>query len=226
VGDPLVSPRKSKILLDLLNAFAKQYVAQVKVIFRNNLLQEESGQSDLQKLVIFLAPRQRLNADAIHLGFAYAYRIGPKYRKMKLRQDEVYFLTLLHEIGHFKIKERVPKMYERLKRELVGKGISDHLIELTYIENKMRRRSGERESAWRLRLADFMSWLTLGETITHHMKVENWAINEFERKRKKITGILQDAGLSTRQELGIIGNFIPNSLTISPRLGIQADVRR
>ena len=43
-----------------------------------------------------------------------------------------------------------------------------------------------------------MSWLTLGETITHHMKVENWAIYEFERKRKKILGLLQDAGLLTR----------------------------
>ncbi len=183
---------------ELLNEFAKQYVARVKVVFRDNLLQDESGQSDLQRRLIYLAPRQRLNADAIHLGFAYAYHIGPKYRKMKLQRDEVYFLTLLHEIGHFQIKERVPQKYERLKRELIGKEVSDHLIELSYIENKMRRRSGERESAWRLRLADFMSWLTLGETITHHMKVENWAIYEFERKRKKILGLLQDAGLLTR----------------------------
>jgi hypothetical protein len=196
VGDPLINPRKSKILLELLNEFAKQYAARAKVVFRDNLLQDESGQSDLQRHVIYLALRQRLNADAIHLGFAFAYRIGPKYRKMKLQSDEVYFLTLLHEIGHFKIKERVPQKYERLKRDLVGKGVSDHLIELSYIEIKMRRRSGERESAWRLRLADFMSWLTLGETITHHMKVENWAIDEFERKRKKITAMLQDTRLS------------------------------
>ena len=191
----MFNPRKSKALLELLNEFAKHYVTRVKVIFRDNLLEDESGQSDLQRRVIYLAPKQRLHADAIGLGFAYAYHIGPKYRKMRVQRYEIYFLTLLHEIGHFKIRERVPRKYERLKRELVEKGVSDHLIELTYIEDKMRRRSAESEDAWRLRLADFMSWLTLGETITHHMKVENWAIDEFERKRKKIVTMLQNTGL-------------------------------
>ena len=43
--------------------------------------------------------------------------------------------------------------------------------------------SGEPLRAWELRIADFQSWLVNGETITHHMKVENWAISEFERRR-------------------------------------------
>jgi hypothetical protein len=167
----------------------------VKVIFRNSLRDGESGQSDLQRGIIYLASKQRMNADAIGLGFAFAYRIGPKYRRMKLQRYEIYFLTLLHEIGHFKIIKKVPKKYEQVKHELLGKGASDRLIELSHIENKLKRRVGERESGWRLRLADFMSWLTTGETITHHIRVENWAIDEFERKRKQIASLLLGAGL-------------------------------
>ncbi len=192
--------KESKILLVLLNEFTKSYVPRVKVVFRNNLWEGESGQSDLHGGVIFLARKQKLNADAIGLGFAYAYRIGPKYRRMKLQRYEIYFLTLLHEIGHFKLKEKVPRKYEQLRQELVGDGVSkNRLIELSLIENKIQRRAGERQSEWRLRLADFMSWLTTGETITHHMKVENWAIDEFERKRTKIGAVLQTAGLWTKK---------------------------
>ena len=191
----LTSSRESKSLLLPLNDFAQTYIPWVKVIFRDSLQEGESGQSDLQRGIIYLAPKQKLNADAIGLGFAFAYRIGPKYRRMKLQRYEMYFLTLLHEIGHFKIKEKVPKKYEQLKHELLGKGASDRLIELSHIESKLKRRDGERESEWRLRLADFMSWLTIGETITHHLKVENWAIDEFERKRNQIDSFLLGAGL-------------------------------
>ncbi len=112
----------------------------------------------------------------------------------------MYFLTLLHEIGHFKIKERIPKSYARLKKEIIGNDHAhDHLIELSYIEGKIKRRAGERENAWKLRLADFMSWLTIDETISHHMKVENWAINEFERKRRAMTKLLSEAGLFAKK---------------------------
>jgi hypothetical protein len=190
--------RKSKVLLRVLNEFAKSYIAKVRVVFRDDLLEKESGQSDLQRKIIYLARRQKLSADAIGLGLMYAYHIGPKYRRMKLQRYEMYFLTLLHEIGHFKLKERVPQKYELLKKELVVKGLSDRLIELSFIENRMKRKPEEREGSWRLRLADFMSWLTMGETISHHLKVENWAIDEFERKRKAITKLLRDAGLVGR----------------------------
>lgn len=190
--------RKLNKLLDVLNEFAKSYVPRLKVRFVQGLVERASAQSDLQKRIIYLSRRQSLNPDAIGLGLSYAYRIGPKYRSMKLDRDEMYFLTLLHEIGHFVIKEKVPAKYVQLRREIVGDGRSDRLIELSFLESKIKRKAGERESVWELRLADFMSWLTTGETISHHMKVENWAIDEFEKKRDSIARLLMNAGLFAR----------------------------
>lgn len=116
---------------------------------------------------------------------------------MKLGIYEIYFLTLLHEIGHFKIKEKIPRSYLRLRKEILGNDFShDRLIEISYIENKIKPLMGEKENSWKLRLADFMSWLATEETISHHMKVENWAIDEFERKRKIIVKLLSNERLS------------------------------
>ncbi len=204
--------RNRKTLLRVLKTFAKTYLPRVRVCFTNGLVEKASGLSDLKREIIYLSPKQELNADAIGLGLSYAYRIGPKYKKLRLQGYEMYFLTLLHEIGHFKIKERIPKSYIRLKREILGNNVSrDRLIELSYIESKIKRTAGEKESVWKLRLADFMSWLATDETISHHMKVENWAIHEFERKRKAIVELVLKAGLFPRQ-LGTT-TIHPNSLT-------------
>jgi hypothetical protein len=188
--------RRLQSLQKLLNEFAKSYISDVNVRFSRNLSEMASGQSDLEKRIIHLSRKQKMDADAIGLGLSFAYKIGSKYRRMKLKPHEMYFLTLLHEIGHFKIKERVPKSYQRLKKEIIGIDHNhDHLVELSIIEGKIKRKAGERENAWKLRLADFMSWMVIGETISHHMKVENWAIDEFERKRRLITELLSGAGL-------------------------------
>jgi hypothetical protein len=181
----------------VLNKFSKSYLPRVKVRFVEGSIETASGQSDLERGIIYLASRQKLNADSIGLGLTYAYRIGPKYRKMKLSRNELYFLTLLHEIGHFRIKEKIPKSYLRLRKQIVREdSAGKRRVELSFIESKLKRWSGESESAWKLRLADFMSWLATGESISHHMKVENWAIDEFERKRKFIGGLLLDARLA------------------------------
>lgn len=187
---------RKRTLLKILDLFAKSYVPEVSVRFAESNLRWASGQSDLEKRIIYVSTRQELLPDAIGLGMSYAYRIGPKYRSMKLNSTEMYFLTLLHEIGHFKIKEQIPQIYLRLRYDIFPEGGFDHdrLIELSYIENRLKRKKSEKLSAWKLRLADFMSWLATGETISHHMKVENWAIDEFERKRKTIAKLLSEAG--------------------------------
>ncbi len=155
----------------------------------------ESGKSDLERQIIYLASKQQLKADSISLGLSYAYRIGPRYRRMKLTRNEMYFLTLLHEIGHFKIKEKVPSSYLLLRDELIRKHSHDLWVEFDSIERRIRRRRGETETAWKLRLADFETWLVIGESISHHIKVENWAIDEFEKKRATIRKNLLAAGL-------------------------------
>jgi hypothetical protein len=191
-----VNSRRQKTLR-ILNEFAQTFLPGVSVRFSS--LGRVSGQSDLQRKIIYVSPVQAARPDAIGLGLTYAYRIGPKYRSMKLTRYEMYFLTTLHEIGHFKVKERVPTSYHRLQKEISELAIrykgDQRMIELSFIESRIKRKNGETSSAWKLRIADFMSWLATGETISHHMKVENWAIDEFERNRQRIASLLQNAGL-------------------------------
>jgi hypothetical protein len=184
-----------KLLLGVLNEFAQSYVPGIRVRFANGMRGGESGRSDLERKITYLASKQQLKADSISLGLSYAYRIGPKYRRMKLTKNEMYVLTLLHEIGHFKIKEKVPLSYLLLREELIRKHSRDHRIEFDQIESRIKRREGETETAWKLRMADFETWLVIGESISHHIKVENWAIDEFEKRRAKIRKSLQAAGL-------------------------------
>jgi hypothetical protein len=184
-----------KPLLGVLSEFARPYLSGIRVRFAKNMRGGENGRSDLGRQIIYLASRQQLRADSISLGLSYAYRIGPKYRRMKLTSNEMYFLTLLHEIGHFKIKEKVPSSYLKFRDELI-KHSHDHMVDFDHIERRIRRKTGETESAWKLRLADFESWLVIGESISHHIKVENWAIDEFEKKRASIRKNLRAAGLS------------------------------
>lgn len=188
----------------MLNTFAKSYVPGISVRFGDRFLGKASGQSDLQKEIIYISSRQELSPDSIGLGLTYAYRIGPKYRSMKMKRYEMYFLTLLHEIGHFVVKESIPKSYIKLREEILeGEDpAGERLIEISLIEGRIRRRLGEKENAWKLRLADFMSWLATGETISHHMKVENWAIDEFERRRKDITELASQMGLVSSNYAG------------------------
>ena len=175
---------KRRALLEALNEFARSYLPGIRVCFDSRLSAGAGGQSDLLGKVISLSPRQETDAEAISLGLSYAYRIGPKYRKMRLLPEEMYFLTLLHEIGHFKIKDRTPKSYEPLWEELKrARNMHRKKEVLDLIQGSLKRRPGEPLRAWELRIADFQSWLVNGETITHHMKVENWAISEFERRR-------------------------------------------
>jgi len=186
----------SDLLETVLNHFARNYLRGVRVKLDARLPRMAGGESDVERKVIRLSPQQQINPEAIALGLSYAYRIGPKYRKMKLGKNEVLFLTLLHELGHFKIKERVPRFYHGLKEEFERRGKVSR-DEIPLIEQYIRRRRGETEQSWKLRIADFESWLVSGESITHHMKVENWAIDEFEKRRAKIRESLRTAGLAS-----------------------------
>jgi len=186
---------QNSILEKLLNAFAQKYLPGAKVKLDGRLPRYAGGQSDIQKKIIRLSPKQDVNPDAIALGLSYAYRIGPKYRKMKLDKNEILFLTLLHELGHFRIKEHIPRFYFQLRDVLRRRGKVSR-DEIPLIEDYIRRKKGESEQSWELRIADFESWLVLDESITHHMKVENWAIDKFEKQRPKIRVILQAAGFA------------------------------
>jgi hypothetical protein len=190
-----VSTMNTSLLEKVLNQFAQRYLCRVRVKLDARLPRNAGGESDIERMVIRLSPRQQVNADAIALGLSYAYRIGPKYRKMKLDKREILFLTLLHELGHFRIREQVPRFYYRLREVLQERGRVSR-EEIPLMEQYIRRSKGESEQSWKLRIADFESWLISGESITHHMKVENWAIDEFEKQRNEIEEMLRKAELA------------------------------
>ena len=75
----------------VLNQFAQRYLSGVRVKLDARLPRKAGGESDIERKIIRLSPRQQVNADAIALGLSYAYRIGPKYRKMKLGKNEILF---------------------------------------------------------------------------------------------------------------------------------------
>ena len=193
--------RDREKILYLLNSVAADYLPNIKVRFDDGLPRGAGGQSDLERKVIFLSPSQEIEAEAISLGPSYAYRIGNKYRQLRLKPNEIYFLTLLHEIGHFVLEERIPRNYRTLRnsiKEIMQASKSSDGLYL--IEKRLKRKKGESESAWKLRIADFESWLSVGETITHHMKVEDWAIDEFERRRQEIKKGLARIGFEKKKK--------------------------
>jgi hypothetical protein len=180
----------------VLNEFAQKYLRGARVKLDARLPRMAGGESDIERKIIRLSPKQQVNPEAIALGLSFAYRVGPKYRTMKLGKNEILFLTLLHELGHFRIREREPRFYHELKHTLEKRGKVSR-EEIPLIEQYIRRRKGESEQSWKLRIADFESWLVSGESINHHMKVENWAIDEFEKRRAKIGKALRLVGLAS-----------------------------
>ena len=136
-------------------------------------------------------------------------------RKIKMKGGEQYFLTLLHEIGHFKIKKNPPKGWITLRRKLI-KEAREHLkIEKTrdkkfgqykpktekekkrYIDEyvhynadfAMKRRRAEGSSQFYGRLQDFRDWF-MGDMMSEHVSVEDWARKEFLKCRKNIKILL------------------------------------
>lgn len=136
-------------------------------------------------------------------------------KKIKLRDGEQYFLDLLHEIGHFKIKKKPPKEWIILKRRLMKDGKKSLKIEETrdkkfgrykpktkkekrrYIceyvhymaEDELKQRKGESRNEFYGRLEDFKDWL-MGDMTSEHISVEDWARKEFFKSRNKIRALL------------------------------------
>jgi len=51
-------------------------------------------------------------------------------------------------------------------------------------------RQGETLEKWGGRLEDFRCWLATGETMWNHVRVDEWALREFLKKRKLIRQLL------------------------------------
>lgn len=136
-------------------------------------------------------------------------------KKIKFKEGEQYFRTLLHEIGHFKLKKEKPlKKWVKLKRELFreakedlkarkigdkkfGKKPMTKREEREFIENlvwynsELPREKGERSAHYLARIESFKSWL-IGDRVDEHISVEDWARREFKKQRKRIRLLIQN----------------------------------
>jgi hypothetical protein len=172
------------------------------------------GLADLKKKLIYLNCKIGLDDSGCKIGIL---NYNPRAKeKIRYKHGEQYFHTLLHEIGHFKIKKKPLKEWTNLKRKLKRRAREDLHFEkirrkyfgenpLTQKEGKeylqqafcnnveqygeLSRRKGENDSCYLWRREDFRSWLSK-DAASEHLSVEMWARKEFKERRKDIVKLL------------------------------------
>lgn len=146
---------------------------------------EYAGLADRKEHTIYLNPNMSPGGhDSIGAGgVTLIYKSG-----LKLAEGEQYFLTLLHEIGHFKIESKAPKQYLILKERL--EKMWPNNITMQHYSAEVPRKKGESDEEHLGRLEDFRSWL-IGDRISEHDKVEGWAREEFKKIRRRIRELLK-----------------------------------
>jgi hypothetical protein len=183
-----LQPDKQAILLLCLQSFSCRYVPNVKVQLADI---KPRGYADLEKREICLSPIQSLEQHGFSAGGGAWYDYRETWERLKLKQGEQYFLTLLHEIGHFKKKLRPPTEYLRAKKRLM-KAYPNNLEAQIYNAGQFIRIPNRQDRA-QGKIADFESWLA-GEWIREHILVDKWAFEEFRRRRKSIRDSLTERG--------------------------------
>jgi len=200
--------------IKILQEFAKQYFANRCPVIRWKKTEDYQGLADLKNNIIYMNPKIGLNDSGCRVGTLH---YNPRAKeKIKYKQGEQYFCTLLHEIAHFNIKKKPLKEWTNLKRKLKKQAKEDLNLEkmrrnnfedrpLTqkeekeYLQNafcnnveyygELNRRKGENDSYYLGRCEDFRSWLGK-DMASEHLSVEMWARKEFKKRRKEVRELL------------------------------------
>ncbi len=191
-----------KIRINKLRDFAKLYFEDDDLPRIEWKRMEHMGYSHDRNNIIYLNPDIPLpkSTDDIVTGFV---KYKPSVR-LRLKEGEQYFLTLLHEIGHFEQRYWTPpsipeewlsimmKMQNE-KREVLlllpPKDESDALWRRLSAAYLLDGKEGESEEEYETRLESLQSWLC-GDYDKAYQAVEEWAIKEFRKHRKRIKKIL------------------------------------
>jgi hypothetical protein len=149
------------------------------------------GQADFPANTIRISP----NITAADRGCIVGYEIPYIAKKQfRFKPCESYFLTLLHEIAHFKITKRrkikPPQEWKRLKRQIIREWPANRQMQSYVAQDFMTQKKGETEEEYLGRLWEFQCYLMTGDSIKDHGAVEEWARTEFERRRKEIAGLI------------------------------------
>lgn len=200
--------RRRQVFLKELEDFAKQYFPKRHIIIKWKKM-EHVGEASIQKYIIYLSPKISTNIIGCKVGSGIFYK--PK-TGLKLKQGEQYFLVLLHEIAHFKVKIIPPVEWIKLKRKLFREAKNRLKVEkekaarfgLKQMTKKkewqficdcvnydaaLKIKKEEKEIDYQGRNEDFRNWL-FGGAVSEHMNVEDWAIVQFRKKRSEIQNIL------------------------------------
>lgn len=186
-----------------LQDFTKQYFRDRCPVVRWKRMKRFAGLAQRKRNLVYLNPNISLDRWGCPV-----WCLNYQPRKIKMNEGEQYFLVLLHEIGHFKVKKQVPKKYHLIKKKIIKDLKEDQrLQEKTFgkrkekswenidlqcyvAEDYFERRKGESSEEFDGRTTDFQTWLT-GNWASKHFSVEDWAIQEFKKQRKKIRKILR-----------------------------------
>ena len=155
------------------------------------------GVAYCKKNIIYLNPAIPLNCtDGFTVGYCDSYKPS---EKLILNEGEQYFFNLLHEMGHFKIQLDSPKEWISIRKKLIkinpdlaNKRPRDE-FDLHWrrceASNYLKQKKNESKEDYQGRLKSFQSWL-VGDWDKEHIAVEDWALKEFRKHRKRIKEIL------------------------------------
>lgn len=191
----LKNTSKLKIMkpkIEALQEFAENY-------FKNSncpslkwkAMKKTQGEADRENNIISINPKIPTNNC---LGCVIIETLYKPNKKIKIDEGEQYFLVLLHEIAHFKIILKQPAKFIKLRKKL-QKEFPNNLQAQIYASEDYLRKEDDINESEALEFRTFMA----GDLIREHTKVEDWAIKEFEKRRKTIRKILNLPDLATKK---------------------------
>lgn len=202
-----------KPTLKTLRVFAKRYFKKPIPIRYKKFKSSLCGMAYFPKRAIALNYNIPLDNSRFYVGCGISFDYKKYYRELKLKEGDQYFLTLLHEIAHFKFKLKPSKTWIKLKTKLseeVEEALREKMIfiyvcglkRLTkaeksdYVESwldcnaKLKRKKDESDLMYLIRNDKFRGWVMGHGIIEEHERVELWAIREFKKRRKEIKQLL------------------------------------
>jgi hypothetical protein len=186
--DHIMRPR-----LQTLQAFSNGYFRQKPPKIKWVKSEEFAGYTDDKKNIIELNPLIDLERNFCTIGGLFSIEYEEQF---KLQVGEQYFLTLLHEIAHFKItfssRVKVPSGYKALKKKLRKMSKKHTFVHGEFefiVESELEKHYKDEYLIGAIE--DFYAYYRSRDFSAHHMAVEDWARAEFKKRRKDIQTILQ-----------------------------------
>lgn len=177
------------------------------------------GYADNNKNIIALNPDMPVDKSGSGCSLGGGVYYQPS-KLLKLASGEQYFLTLIHEIGHFKItfdNTKEIKEAEKIKKEAIQMVLEEEkladrfngMVKEKYIVDKkwlqrhandiliemdylfsQSKKPNETKAEYEKRRNNFHVLLAGEGSADEHRAVEEWAINEFIKQRSYIKKIL------------------------------------